>query len=425
MTTHLSAEQMRNYLVRRVSVNELGTIGEHLHGCRSCSQAYLSVLQTRFPIEIDFDELAGLKGWHLEGEELANYLGGRMNQVDLDYARLHLQECATCEEKVYDSANNWTEHSPSTESAHEENGAPWREYLPAFDSIRSSHWEVAAALLLVIGLALVLWATLHTAPEKAQVSQDVPSETTPSEDLPERATRPPINGGKGSDRPVDGSAQIGVARNSDNRDLVGRTGLDELALIARNLTMPPAIEMLDRTPSIAVRGNQSSIQSFTIVSPFTTLVKNDRPTFRWTELSGATSYTVSVFDAALNLIRTSEPLAETQWLMPEPLEAGVVYTWTVTALKDGQKIIAPAPPARAEFKILGNSEMTDLTRLLSKVRSHAARGVLYAKAGLLDEAEQELQTHLADHANNERVTKLLETVRSWRGRVLSAPLRVG
>jgi hypothetical protein len=404
---------MQNYLVRRLSIDELGRLGEHLHGCRSCYQAYLSVLQTRFPIEIDFDELAGLKDWHLEGEELVNYLGGRMNQVDLDYARLHLQECGSCEQRVYDNAENWPEHAPSTRGTQGESVAPWREYLPPSHSTPSSSWRVAAALLLVIGLALVLWAVLHAGPEKVQVAEDLPSETIPSESFPERAAPPPSpSESTGRDLSVDNSAQlqIGVARNSDNRDV----GHDESALIAKNLTMPRAIAELDRTPSIAVRGNQASVQFFRIVRPFATVIGNDRPTFSWTALNGASSYKVSVFDAELHLVRTSEPLKETQWLVPDRLEAGEIYTWTVTALKDGQEIVAPAPPARAEFKILGKPDLMRLSRMLNRTASHALRGELYARAGLLDEAEKGFRTHLRLRPADERVKNLLQTVESWR-----------
>lgn len=418
MTTHLTAQQMQNYLARRVSIDELGRMGEHLHGCRSCYEAYLPVLQTRFPIEIDFDELGGLKDWHLEGEELVNYLGGRMNQVDLDFARLHLQECRACEERVYDIAKNWPEHSASTNGTHEESGAPWREYRPPFHSTPSSSWRVAAALLLVIGLALVLWAILDTAPRKTRVAQDVPSETIPSENVPQRdTTPPPVAKGTGSDRSVESSAhqQIGIPQNRDTGEVGRRTGRGELVLLAKDLIMPPAIEMLDRTPSMAVRGNQASIQSFAIVRPFTTLISSDRPIFSWTALNGATSYIVSVFDADLHLIRTSEPLSETQWLMPKRLDAGIVYTWTVTALKDGQQVVSPAPPARAEFKILRKAEHRKLNRLVSRTTSHAARGVLYAEAGLLDEAEMEFQRHLQLWPADERVRSLVRIVKSWRG----------
>ena len=178
--------------------------------------------------------------------------------------------------------------------------------------------------------------------------------------------------------------------------------------------MPTAIEMLDRTPAITVRGSGASIQSFTIVRPFGTVISNDRPTFCWSALTGATSYTVSVFDAALHLVRESKPLRETQWSMPSRLEAGVVYTWMVTALKDGQEIIAPAPPARAEFKILEKAELTRVNRVVSRTASNVARGVLYAEVGLLDDAERELRTHLDLRPDDERAKQLLQMIKSWR-----------
>ena len=418
MTTHLTPEQMQNYMVRRVSIDELGTIGEHLHGCRSCYRSYLAVLQTRFPIEIDFDELAGLKGWHLEGEELASYLEGGMSDVDYDYAALHLQECKTCEQRVEDASRNYYEHAPWTTVTTEEHGKPWRAYLLGSQSGLSARWQWAAALLLVIGAALVVWAVLHTRPDKNQLAEDVPSKTIPSENVPEQAALPPPApaGAAGPDRLAENLAlqKKHVAPNSDTGRGGQQADEDESRLIAKDLRMPAAIEVLDRTPSIAVRGNHASIQSFTIVGPFTTMMSNARPTFSWTVLNGATSYTVSVYDAGLHLVGASEPLTKTQWLMPGDLEAGVVYTWTVTAQKDGQEIVAPASPARAEFKILGKTELRKLNRLVSRTTSHAARGVIYAEAGLLDEAEKEFQTHLERRPADERVKQLLQTVKSWR-----------
>ena len=100
--------------------------------------------------------------------------------------------------------------------------------------------------------------------------------------------------------------------------------------------------------------------------------------------------------------------------MPDRLEAGIVYTWMVTALKDGQEIIAPAPPARAEFEILGKSELIKLNRTINRTVSHAARGVLYANAGLLDAAEKEFRTHLGVRPDDERAKQLVRIVQSWR-----------
>jgi hypothetical protein len=100
--------------------------------------------------------------------------------------------------------------------------------------------------------------------------------------------------------------------------------------------------------------------------------------------------------------------------MPESLRAGIVYTWTVTALKNGREVVAPAPPARAEFKVFEHSELAKLNRLLKRTRSNAARGVMYAEAGLLDDAEQEFRTHLKLQPADGRAKQLLLIVRSWR-----------
>jgi lipoprotein NlpI len=52
--------------------------------------------------------------------------------------------------------------------------------------------------------------------------------------------------------------------------------------------------------------------------------------------------------------------------------------------------------------------------MVRRTASHAARGVLYAEAGLLDEAEMEFQTHLNLRPADERVKGLLRIVKSWR-----------
>ena len=101
MATHLSKENIENYLERSLSHEELPQINEHLYGCEACYHQFLGLLEKRrFPIEIDLDELSGLKGWHIQGEDLKAYVEGRMDQLDLDYANLHIAECAWCREEV-------------------------------------------------------------------------------------------------------------------------------------------------------------------------------------------------------------------------------------------------------------------------------------------------------------------------------------
>ena len=417
METHLSTEEIKSYLGRRLARDDFDRVGEHVHSCQTCYRDFLAELEGRFPIEIDLDELAGLQGWHLEGQELAAYVEGRMDELNFECASLHLEECSSCMEKTSAVFEDRLENPRMGTSARRKEPWTWSRYLPRVQSISSPRLQLAAAAVLLLGLALIIWAVVQPRSEKPQLAGVPPPETSSPDPSPHQPTAPIQSGlGVGSDidHKIDGAVPRQTAANSQGHGGGREEDEIERALIAKNLAMPPAIEMLDRTPAMAIRGNRASIQSFTIVRPFTTLINDNRPTFSWTTLNGATSYTVSVYDADLHLVRTSEPLIETQWLMPDRLEAGMVYTWMVTARKDGHEIIAPASPARAEFKILGKPELRKLNRTVRRTASHAARGVLYAEAGLLDLAEKEFQTHLHIRPADERVKGLLRIVKSWR-----------
>lgn len=419
MDTHLSTEEIRGYLRRRLTRDDFDRVGEHVHSCKICYRDFLAELQYRFPIEIDLDELAGLKGWHLEGEELAAYVEGRMDELNFECASLHLEECGSCMEKTSAAFEYRLENPRLSTIARRKQPSTWSRYVHGFQSISSPRLQLATAAVLLLGLALFMWALLQPTSEKSQLAGTPPPETrspNPSPHQPMVPVQPGPGSGSDNRHNVDEPMPEQLAANANSeRHGVGRQeeGI-ERALIAQNLALPLAIEMLDRTPSIAVRGNPASIQSFAVVRPFATAISNDRPTFSWTALNGATSYRVSVFDADLHLIETSKPLDETQWMMPDHLQPGIVYTWTVTALKDGQEIVAPAPPARAEFKILGKPELRKLNRMISTTSSHATRGVLYAGAGLLDDAEKEFRSHLKLQPADGRAKRLLRIVRSWR-----------
>jgi hypothetical protein len=272
---------------------------------------------------------------------------------------------------------------------------------------------IAAAVL----IAIALWAVLQARPEKSQVAEAPPSTpAAPGSVLTEQPNPPAPRTSENNDS-VESLAlpTIGTAPNRGKREIESKRDKIEASLIAKDLVMPLSIERFDRTPAVAIRGDHPAVESFSIIGPFATLTGTDHPTFRWTALTGATSYIVSVYDEALHMVRTSEPLSDTHWSTSERLKAGVVYTWTVTALKDGKEITAPAPPTRAEFKILGGSQLVNLSRRIQGTRSSAGRGIAYAEAGLLDDAEKEFQAHLAAAPGDYRIKKLLQTIRSWRG----------
>ena len=158
--------------------------------------------------------------------------------------------------------------------------------------------------------------------------------------------------------------------------------------------------------------------SFQLLSPVGTVVESEQPTLRWLPLDGASTYTAVIVDAALNEVVTSEPLSATEWKVPTALKRGALYSWQVTAVRGDQRIVSPALPApQAKFKLLNEAQADELKRMKrSSKGSHLALGVLYAREGMLDEAEQEFTSLLSSNPRSVVARRLLESVRSMRKR---------
>ncbi len=140
----------------------------------------------------------------------------------------------------------------------------------------------------------------------------------------------------------------------------------------------------------------------------------DRPTFRWSGLSGATGYIVEVYDAQFNRALSSPLLTSLSWRAP-PLARGQVYSWQVKAIRDGQEFITPRSPApEAKFRILDRARAAEIARARRDYSSHLLLGLLYARAGLLDEAEHELGALQKNNPDVAIVRRLLANVRALR-----------
>jgi hypothetical protein len=88
----------------------------------------------------------------------------------------------------------------------------------------------------------------------------------------------------------------------------------------------------------------------------------------------------------------------------------------VTASKDGQEITSPVTPApRAQFKIVDEETAREINQHRgAHPDSHLALGILYARAGLLDDAEREFQLLLNANPHSDIARTFLNRVRSWK-----------
>ena len=152
------------------------------------------------------------------------------------------------------------------------------------------------------------------------------------------------------------------------------------------------------------------------MKPVGTFVLNVRPEFRWQALAGATEYRVGVFDADVKAIETSPALTATSWKSSLTLQRGKVYLWQVTAIKGTEQVVAPAPPApEAKFAIVDLPTANELFDIESaSLGDHFILGRAYARAGLLDEAEEEFQLVPTADSNYFEAQQFLSDLRALR-----------
>lgn len=159
-------------------------------------------------------------------------------------------------------------------------------------------------------------------------------------------------------------------------------------------------------------GDNIGSETFALVSPVGVVIETARPTFRWKPLKGAINYSIIVSDSDYNEVAAGKSLSATEWTSDRPLERGKVYSWQVVALKEGREIKSPGKPGDiAKFQVLDQAKADDLAQAKkTHLNSHLMMGLLYARAGLLDEARRELNALLRANPKSPAAHKLLRDV---------------
>ncbi|HEX2271612.1 MAG TPA: hypothetical protein VHH35_18850 [Pyrinomonadaceae bacterium] len=341
--------------------------------------------------------------YHLSAVELRRYAQGTMNEIDLEIAASHLETCETCSDQVRQTSarRRWI-------------GSPFAgRWQPA---------RIAAAVLLGVAVILVALWLLRSRPAERKDEIAWPASPSPSPVSVDNSPTPQLSPAVTDEFALvlsDGSRRVTV----DQKGTLA--GLERLpsriqervgaALRTGKLEQSTALAQLASEPSTLL-GNSNDGMPFRLIGPLGQIVRNQQPTLRWRALDGAESYKVIVTDAELNQVAASAPLTTTEWRVTKPLPPGGIYSWQVTAVKDGAEIISPVMPApQAKFKVLDSAT----TRMLAQAEraysdSHLTLGVLYAEAGLLEEAEQELRLLVRDNPRADIAQKLLRSVQSLR-----------
>ena len=407
MTEHPTKQQLDDYRWRVLAPAAFLSVHQHVAGCQQCAA------ECNQPQELarDVDDLhtallntTDETPYHLTAKEAQAYARGELGEIDQEIAESHLSSCQVCLDEVQ-------RHSRVKRFR----VSPFAERWP--------RWKIAAVLSGAMFLIyLAIWLLL---PKLAQNKEQA---RTPMNQSSPQST--PATTEQGSNTPEVPANEFALVLNDGNQkitiDRQGKlVGLDQLpsssqqkiraALQTGKLERPPALSQL-ASQSSTLLGDSGNGLPFRLISPLGQVVRSEQPTLRWHALDGAQSYQVIVTDADLNEVAASPSLNTTEWTIPQALKAGRIYSWQVTAIKDGVKITSPVLPApQAKFKVIDRST----AELLLKTErvypdSHLTLGVLYAEAGLLDEAEQQLRQFISNNPNAGIAQKLLQNVTAMR-----------
>src|SRR3989440_114849 len=364
MTEHLTETQVSLFRERALRPTERERIDSHVAECESCLRrilpsedsalVYSELTEALLPDSAD-------EAFHLSNADARRYANGSVDQADRVIFESRLDICDQCSEAVHSLASALG-GSVLASTRHAE--IPAQQFSPAwsaafqFTRARAVAAVVAACLVLAFGVWL-RWPGLAV-DQTAQKTSSQTLSNTPGSGSP-APTRTEATKAQTTD-------QFAVAASLEDNGrkiqldskgiLVGLEELPEASrslvrsvLTTKTLSKPEVLEKLT-APSITLMDPTARENTFGLLGPSGTVIATDRPNLRWQALAGATSYTVSVFDADFNLVTRSAPQAATQWASTK-LPRGTIYSWEVVAVRNGQEVRSPVAPApRAQFKIL-------------------------------------------------------------------------
>ena len=352
METHLTAEAIARFESRQMTPEEILRFREHVDACEDCRA------------KLKRAGAAVVRAWFAAGpdeQELVLFAAGKLPAERAAEIQEHVSACPVCSEAVED-LKSFAASRPAP--------APAVVTMPARKRPVPLWWGAVAAMLL-IGVYTIIRSAM---PQVVARVHDGRAEVT--------LTR---------------SGQLTGVTVDDNQQRI----LIADALRTGQLPLRPAAI----AGSGVLRGEEDR-QPFHLMEPVGIRMLSDRPVFRWTPVSGASHYQVTVFTEDEKIVAQAT-VEGTSW-QPSPASwRGMRLFWQVTANRGAERIVAPAPPApRASFEIVSES----VAERLHRTQGHLPKAVAYAQEGLKTEALHEMSQLIADNPNSELVRKLRDSL---------------
>jgi hypothetical protein len=433
---HLTDLELELYRNRGMAPARLLVANAHLFTCEECYRRYGVEDREEAALAIlrDLGELNGSEFEHLSFEQLADYVDNRVEEKNRAEINQHVHECEECETRLQELIDLKPLVMVEATQKQEKRHGRWKRAMPLWKTPSLALGLQIASLVLIV--VVLLWAIslkkrisgleneisqLEKAHEVvAQNADDANGASALQGDGSESAQGATTPGSEETPAVLvalrDGSAQITLDNKGNISGLPGLSPSDESsikeALTTARLQVPALPSGTDKTD---VFMGQPAEESFALRGPVGKVVQTARPTFRWQALKDATSYAVLLKDSTGRVIESGS-LTALAWAPEAPLKRGMIYTWQVVALKNGKEVVSPAPAqSAAQVKILEQVKIDELARVSrSHPDAHLLLGILYARAGLLDEAAREFTILLRNNPRSDVAQKLLNTVKASR-----------
>jgi hypothetical protein len=438
LSEHLTQTQIEDYGRHTLSAVDFLSASRHMRDCEACRLKVERVLdddEVFYGLKSEvFGAAAGTatssaEQAHLTFERTAAYVDELLAGEELQVVKDHLIGCEQCVMAADDLRAFRNRVTPGLDREYQPPPAPaanenrWRRFVAATASLlpRSPAMVVGSALaaLLMIAAGWLIWQAIERNGKDPKITQTSPSPTAPVV-TPVVSPNPTLDGATVIAQLNDGAAQV-VLDGGGNLSGVDRLPpayrqMIKNALSSQRLEKSPLLAGLDRPDSLLMRGGDNQGNKFSVINPVGIVLVSDRPTFRWSSLEGATGYIVEVYDDKLRQIMIGPQGADTSWTPSQSLKRGGIYSWQVTAIKGGEEFSSPRPPAPlAKFRILDEARANELVRARrSYASSHLTLALLYADAGLLDEAEEEFRALQKANPNSMISRRLLASAQAMR-----------
>jgi anti-sigma factor RsiW len=421
VSDHLSTQLLERLSERRLEPRELLALDDHVSTCAACRDRLRKMQPRRaalFALRASLQTAQAMPD-HLRKEQLMAYTEGRLDEVDHELVESHLESCAQCAtraQELTDSAGQRVDLLPISTHGQSSPPALWTGLSAAWDRflIVPLPLRVAATVAMTAVLVIAVMLLLRTWTDRQQIVEHPPA--------PQPSDAPQPGPQRGAPAPIllalkDGPEQITL----DEQDNV--TGLEsadhrrvKTALTTGRVERPRMPREL--LGSSAPTMGRPDGPAFALLYPVGRIVESDRPTFLWRPLAGSVSYQVTIADpeAGYKEVASSPELQDTKWKADRRLERGRVYSWQVIARTASTEVKEPAPNApEAKFKVLELAKADEIARAKrAYVGRHLVLGLIYAEAGLPDEAEREFMALVRDNPRSSVVKNLLDDLRASR-----------